>query len=132
LVQETDHAAPVRGARLVLAGDASARASMTASWLAQMGWEVIVVDDLVAWSRHNGLTRTGPHQPRQAVPPDEADEAPPDAYRRPYVGTAAAPEAMQAYLDWEHGLVAQLERDGTHRFSVWQGGAPAGVSPCAR
>ncbi|CKV18274.1 Predicted metal-dependent enzyme of the double-stranded beta helix superfamily [Mycobacterium tuberculosis] len=25
---------------------------------------------------------------------------------------------MQAYLDWEYGLVAQLERDGTHHFSV--------------
>jgi hypothetical protein len=28
---------------------------------------------------------------------------------------------MQAYLDWEHGLVAQLERDGTHRFRVLGG-----------
>jgi hypothetical protein len=25
---------------------------------------------------------------------------------------------MQAYLDWEYGLVAQLERDGTHGFTV--------------
>jgi hypothetical protein len=25
---------------------------------------------------------------------------------------------MQAYLDWEYGLVAQLARDGTHRFRV--------------
>ncbi len=28
------------------------------------------------------------------------------------------PAAMQAYLDWEFGLVAQLERDGTHGFYV--------------
>jgi hypothetical protein len=28
---------------------------------------------------------------------------------------------MQAYLDWEHGLVAQLERDGTHGFTVLTG-----------
>ena len=27
-------------------------------------------------------------------------------------------EAMQAYLDWEFGLVAQLGRDGTHGFKV--------------
>ncbi|MBV4482746.1 hypothetical protein KVH01_22910 [Pseudomonas sp. SWRI124] len=27
-------------------------------------------------------------------------------------------EAMQAYLDWEFGLVAQLARDGTHGFYV--------------
>jgi len=25
---------------------------------------------------------------------------------------------MQGYLDWEFGLVAQLERDGTHGFQV--------------
>jgi hypothetical protein len=25
---------------------------------------------------------------------------------------------MQAYLEWEYGLVAQLERDGTHGFTV--------------
>jgi hypothetical protein len=26
--------------------------------------------------------------------------------------------SLQAYLDWEYGLVAQLERDGTHGFHV--------------
>ncbi|MFT4268806.1 MAG: rhodanese-like domain-containing protein, partial [Xenophilus sp.] len=41
-----------------------------------------------------------------------------DRYRRPYEGTDAPREAMQAYLDWEFGLVAQLERDGTHHFRV--------------
>ncbi len=41
-----------------------------------------------------------------------------DAYKRPYEGTDNAKTAMQAYLDWEFGLVAQLERDGTHGFSV--------------
>ena len=41
-----------------------------------------------------------------------------DRYRRPYEGTAVPPQAMQAYLDWEHGLVAQLQRDGSHRFAV--------------
>jgi hypothetical protein len=25
---------------------------------------------------------------------------------------------MQAYLDWEYGLVEQLRRDGTHHFKV--------------
>ena len=43
---------------------------------------------------------------------------PDDVYVRPYVGTSVAPAVMQAYLDWEHGLVAQLGRDGTHRFWV--------------
>jgi 3-mercaptopyruvate sulfurtransferase SseA len=43
---------------------------------------------------------------------------PVDRYRRPYEGTDNPKEAMQAYLDWEYGLVAQLDRDGTHHFSV--------------
>jgi rhodanese-related sulfurtransferase len=43
-----------------------------------------------------------------------------DRYRRPYEGTQSAREAMQAYLDWEFGLVAQLARDGTHGFRVLQ------------
>ena len=41
-----------------------------------------------------------------------------DVYRRPYEGTGVHPDAMQAYLDWEYGLVGQLERDGTHGFRV--------------
>jgi len=41
-----------------------------------------------------------------------------DRYRRPYEGTDAPRAAMQAYLDWEFGLVAQLGRDGTHGFKV--------------
>ena len=41
-----------------------------------------------------------------------------DRYRRPYEGTSNAHAAMQAYLDWEFGLVEQLKRDGTHHFNV--------------
>lgn len=41
-----------------------------------------------------------------------------DVYRRPYEGKDHAAAAKQAYLDWEFGLVAQLERDGTHGFFV--------------
>ncbi len=54
---------------------------------------------------------------------------PDDVYRRPYEGTDVDPVAMQAYLDWEHGLVAQLERDGTHGFTVLTG--PPGEGPAA-
>ena len=43
---------------------------------------------------------------------------PTDVYKRPYEGTDNAMEAMQAYLDWEFGLVAQLQRDGSHGFFV--------------
>ncbi|MGC2087726.1 MAG: rhodanese-like domain-containing protein, partial [Bradyrhizobium sp.] len=44
LVQETDMAAPIRGARILLTDDKGVRADMTASWLAQMGWEVYVLE----------------------------------------------------------------------------------------
>jgi rhodanese-related sulfurtransferase len=106
LVQETDHFAPVRGARIVLADDLGSRADMTASWLAQLGWDVSVLDDPTAGERIAG-----------------ADDAPAPRgsegrYKRPYEGTDNAQAAMQAYLDWEYGLVAQLERDGTHGFFV--------------
>ena len=33
-------------------------------------------------------------------------------------GTDVAAGAMQAYLDWEYGLVDQLRRDATHGFFV--------------
>ena len=48
LVQETDHVAAVRGARIVLVDSDGVRANMSASWLAQMGWEVHVLDGLDA------------------------------------------------------------------------------------
>ncbi|OZA74064.1 MAG: sulfurtransferase, partial [Polynucleobacter sp. 39-46-10] len=41
-----------------------------------------------------------------------------DRYKRPYEGTSVDPAAMQAYLDWEYGLVEQLGKDGTHHFWV--------------
>jgi len=55
--------------------------------------------------------------PLEAGLPRAASE-PDDVYRRPYEGTDNAAPAMQAYLDWEFGLVEQLRRDGTHGFHV--------------
>ena len=233
LVQETDVHVPVRGARIVLvdhdgtvAGsvDAGVRAEMTASWLAQMGWDVAVL----AVGQADGLrVDTGPDAPSRPVAPKHPGVSPhaladwlaggaeevqvidvttsanyvrkhiPDAwfvlrsrlaealplipqsrrlvltcasstlawwvvdelrallggdrsagvfvleggtnawlaaglpaesgeqrlaspridrYRRPYEGVDVPDSAMQAYLDWEFGLVEQLERDGTHFF----------------
>jgi rhodanese-related sulfurtransferase len=43
LVQATDLYAGVLGARIVLSDDAEVRASMTASWLKQMGWQEVYV-----------------------------------------------------------------------------------------
>lgn len=44
-----------------------------------------------------------------------------DVYKRPYEGTSNAREDMQAYIDWEHGLVAQLANDGVSCFRVARG-----------
>jgi rhodanese-related sulfurtransferase len=224
LVQETDHHVPVRGARIVLSDEGDGvRAPMTASWLAQMGWDVLVLqgppdgseagvppaqlpphrhevdgiapaalaallkagdavlldvgasanyvkrhipgawfavraqlpqalarlprtgtlvlicgssllarhaaDDVREWLDANGDAREvrvldgGNAAWFAAGLPEEAGEARlatprTDRYRRPYEGTDAPREAMQAYLDWEFGLVAQLGRDGTHHFRV--------------
>ena len=213
LVQETDMMAPVRGSRIVLADDRRVRADMTASWLAQMGWEVLVLEggfdgrlesgaprptlpalpaarfltpddlrrrlgevtvlDLAPSPRYraghvpgawfairarlgDALRRSAPGGDIVLTSPDGAlaqfaapevqamagrsplvlqggtaawtgdlesgavrmASEPEDVYRRPYEGTDNPASAMQAYLDWEFGLVAQLERDGTHGFFV--------------
>ncbi|KAL2862497.1 Rhodanese-like domain-containing protein [Aspergillus lucknowensis] len=43
---------------------------------------------------------------------------PTDVYKRPYEGTDNARKAMQGYLEWEYGLVAQLANDGIAGFHV--------------
>jgi rhodanese-related sulfurtransferase len=106
LVQEIDMAAPVRGARILLTDNMGVRADMTASWLAQMGWETYVLD-----GGYDGALEVGP--PQLLPKPD-----PSHRYRRPYEGTEVPTNAMQAYLDWEYGLVEQLRRDATHGFFV--------------
>jgi rhodanese-related sulfurtransferase len=106
LVQEIDMAAPVRGARVLLTDNRGVRADMTASWLAQMGWETYVLD-----GGYDGPLQQGP--PVVLPRPD-----PSHRYRRPYEGTDVDTRAMQAYLDWEYGLVEQLRRDATHGFFV--------------
>jgi len=223
LVQETDWYAPVRGAVIILDDDGGGRAAMTASWLAQMGWDVAVAGAGQAGPAAETVTRPSPPDVALAGPADVADwlrarqaavvdvdtsrrflaghipgaawalradlsrpelrdrlgrpgrlvvtssdgylaawaaadlnaagrnaagwPAPVlalaagtqgwarsgrplesgqgemlspalDVYRRPYEGTGIDPDVMQAYLDWEYGLVGQLGRDGTHGFWV--------------
>jgi len=48
LVQETESWVPVLGARIVLIDDTGVRATMTAHWLVQMGWEAYVLKDALA------------------------------------------------------------------------------------
>ena len=225
LVQETDHFIGVRGARVVVYDDDGVRASMTASWLAQMGWQVAVMKDITPedlqskntvldedlpptlaplsvvdpptlktwlanrsnlsmvidvgdsatyvkrhipgawWLLRSQLTQDfnrvhkanryvltcgdgrisryavaelqpllrpgvevlwlpGGNAAWQAAgfstQQGESYLASPriDHYRRPYEGSDNLGLAMQAYLDWQHGLVEQLQRDGTHHFKV--------------
>lgn len=222
LVQETDHYASVRGARIVLVDNDGVRANMSASWLAQMGWDVAVLDRLTpgdfsekgdwtakvpppaewqevspielsewlnkagtqvldftssanyvtghipgaAWLQRSLLTQKGlqalPTADRYVVTcgssllaryaveelqqlsgkpvavlkggnaawrtsglPIEQGESlllqpRNDRYRRPYEGSNNSVKSMQDYLEWEFGLIAQLERDGTHGFKVLQ------------
>ncbi|MBU0656113.1 MAG: thiosulfate sulfurtransferase [Gammaproteobacteria bacterium] len=109
LVQETEMYAPVRGARIVLVDDDGTRANMSASWLAQMAWDVYVLDGLTpADFSASGYAAEYEHMRGANIPVKR--------YQRPYEGTDAPPEAMQAYLDWEFGLIEQLRRDGTHHF----------------
>jgi len=221
LVQETDMYAPVRGAAIAVFDDLETRAWMTAGWLAQMGWDALVVDpesvtdwgdgdfrpadaaapacdeigvpqlerllngnslllDFATSSQFrkghipgatfimrsrialdlpghlalmpcdspvfitspdgrlakiaaaevyqatgrqvfalHGGTSAWQASGRSLESGDEPALSPPhDVYRRPYEGLDNPRQKMQAYLDWEYGLVAQLERDGSHGFFV--------------
>ena len=78
--------------------------------LTQQGRQLHVLDGgNAAWFTAGQAQEKG--TPRLAGPRD-------DRYRRPYEGTDNASAAMQAYLDWEFGLIDQLNRDGTHFFKV--------------
>ena len=59
LVQAIDRWVGTRGARLVLVDDHGVRATMTAHWLKQMGWEVVVLDRALA----GGGLEQGPGEP---------------------------------------------------------------------
>src|SRR5258708_35036934 len=101
------HLAGISGrARILPTDNMAVRADMTASWLAQMGWETYVLD--------GGYDRALEVGPPEVLPKPD----PSHRYRRPYEGTNVGASAMQAYLDWEYGLVEQLRRDATHGFFV--------------
>jgi rhodanese-related sulfurtransferase len=65
LVQAVDEWVAVRGARLVLFSDDQVRATMTASWLVQMGWEAVVIEPGAL-----GLDQKGPQMPRRPEKPE--------------------------------------------------------------
>ncbi len=68
LVQETDHQAAVRGARLVLCDTDGVRANMSASWLAQMGWEVAVLQGAAPEDFNQRMLKTTRPEPLETAP----------------------------------------------------------------
>ena len=66
LVQGTDEYAGVRNARIVLVDDTGVRATMTASWLIQMGWPDVRV---LAGGIGSDGTETGPGRPDRPPAP---------------------------------------------------------------
>jgi hypothetical protein len=95
----------VRGARIVLADD-----------LARARHDRLVAGADGLGGRRGRLAGRHPSKPGpDGAPPPRDGQG---RYKRPYEGTDNAQAAMQAYLDWEFGLVDQLRRDGTHGFVV--------------
>jgi rhodanese-related sulfurtransferase len=76
---------------------------------ATLGKARVLLGGTDAWqSSGHHITSDGPIW---LSPPD-------DVYKRPYEGADNAAEAMQAYIDWELRLVAQLANDGICNFRV--------------
>jgi len=97
LVQETDRHAAVWGARIVLVDDDGVRATMTAHWLRQMGWDVAIMPvDMPAAG-----TAIGPYVPSalglSPVPLVDANTL----YARLSAGTASVVD-----VDWSRAYIA--------------------------
>ena len=78
LVQETEMVAPVRGARILLVDTDGVRANMTASWLAQMAWDVHVLEGVTSADfRQRGAWRAPlpPLPSRRTITVDALDAA---------------------------------------------------------
>jgi len=67
LVQATDQFVGVRGARLVVFDEENVRAPAMASWLAMMGWEVVVLTNAFTHSWKKSSTTLPVEQPTSAV-----------------------------------------------------------------
>ena len=103
LVQATDDYAATLGARIALVDDDGVRATLTASWLRQMGWEAFVVRG--ALEAEDLVTGAAPAVP-DGMPPAPASEPKPAA--------VAAPE-LKALLDAGRALVVDLADSRTFR-----------------
>ena len=88
LVQETDAYVGTRGSRVVLIDDSAVRATMTASWLIQMGWPDVAV---LSGGLEGGGLVTEPHRPELAglETANAAEVSPADLAAALEAGTAA-------------------------------------------
>ena len=103
LVQATDRYVGALRARLVLIDDTGVRATMTASWLRQMGWgDVFVLDRGLDGEMETG---SGPAVGGYVSAALTTIDRAPDRKA-----------AMREYLSWELGLIEAVEHDGTLRF----------------
>lgn len=83
LVQETDSHMAVWGARVVLVDDNGVRATMTASWLTQMGWDDVAILKMDALGDAAGPLVKGPHVPKAlGLDPAAAGSITPDELKR--------------------------------------------------
>ncbi len=84
LVQETDSHMAVWGARAVLVDDDGVRATMTASWLKQMGWDEVAVLKMDSLGERAGALVQGRHVPKAL------------GFKASSVATIASPDLKQA------------------------------------
>jgi len=98
LVQATDTYAATRNARIVLIDNDGVRATMTASWLVQMGWpEVYVLDGAL----EGRALETGPEPPAVLGDPGAVD--------------AVAPQRLKALIDRGDAVVVDLDTSLAYR-----------------
>jgi rhodanese-related sulfurtransferase len=105
LVQATDRYVGALRSRIVLVDDTGVRATMTASWLRQMGWDEV----FVLQGGLDGTLESGPEPVQRPAPPVSVSA-------NTTLSPAAREAAMREYLSWELGLVEAVARDGTLRF----------------
>ena len=108
LVQATDEYLATRGARVVLADGDGIGATMTASWLVQMGWDACVLEP--GWLDEAQLVESGNDETAAAI----RSRQPPLPYDPTDAEVARA--AMEAYLVWEVALPDQYARDDLVEF----------------
>ena len=110
LVQATDEYLATRGARVVLADGDGIGATMTASWLVQMGWDACVLES--SWLDDAALLESASDETAAAI----RSRQPPLPYDPTDAEVARA--AMEAYLVWEVALPDQYARDDLVEFRL--------------